>query len=187
MPPPADPAGLALDACGLLNLAGAGVALADVQAAVRLPLVAVEHVVAEALWVEDVVDDEPVQVPVDLGDPAYAGLVVLALDEGEVELFVRLAAEVDDGEAATLAAAQHRGLAVLTDDRKAGRVAGRLGVPVLSTAAVLRLLTVHTGRTDVETGALLRLVERRARFRPRRTDPDHDWWAHHTARPTSST
>jgi hypothetical protein len=42
---------------------------------------------------------------------------------------VRLATIVDDGEAATLAVAEARGLQLATDDRKARRVCAELGLP----------------------------------------------------------
>lgn len=177
MSPPAERVGLALDACGLLNLAGAGLAFQEVSTALGVRLVAVEQVVAEALWIEDIVDGELVHVSVDLSQPHYAGLEVAAVRDDQLPLFVALAEEVEDGEAATLAVARTRGLTVLTDDRKARRVASRVGVSVLGTAELLRRVLEARREPDADIGELLRRVERRARFTPRRDDPEREWWS----------
>jgi predicted nucleic acid-binding protein len=180
MPPPAEPTSLAVDACVLLNLAGAGIDLADIARALDLGLVVIEQVAAEVLWIEDVVDGEPVRVPVDLTDQVgRAGVEWASLENQALEAFVALAAELDDGEAATLAAAQSRRIGVLTDDRKARRVARRMGVAVVGTAELLRQFAERQAMTDVEVGELLRRVERRARFTPRRDDPERAWWSRH--------
>lgn len=60
-------------------------------------------------------DGEPVRTPVDLDAPAFAALTRVSLADDELALYVTLARDVDDGEAATLAVARMRGL---TDDRK---------------------------------------------------------------------
>lgn len=177
MSSPAEPAGLGLDACGLLNLAGAGLTVTEVRSAVGLSLLVVEQVAREALWIEDIVDGELVQLPVDLNDPAFAGLEEIRLSDVELELFVALAQDVDDGEAATLAAAAARNLVVLTDDRKARRVARRLGVPLVGTAELIRAVADTQDMAADQAGAMLRRVKRRARFTPRRDDPEHGWWS----------
>lgn len=179
MPPPADPAGLALDACGVLNLAGAGLELQAVASVLGLQFVLVEQVVAEALWIEDVVEGELIRSPVEVIASVGPRVQIGTLTEAELEAFVALATEVDDGEAATLALARGRSLTVLTDDRKARSVAARLDVPVLGTAELLRQWTERQRLLPAEIGALLDRVERRARFSPRRDDPQRAWWSSH--------
>ena len=179
MPLQGEPSGVALDACTLLNLAGAGLALPEVARVLRWQLFVPEQVVAETLWIEDVVEGKPVRLPVDVTQQQGPGVEVVPLTEEELELFVAFAATVDDGEAATLAIAGARHLTLLTDDRKARRVAGRANVPVLGTSDLLRRWTGEQRTPAVEVAALLRSVERRARFTPPRDDPQHTWWAGH--------
>lgn len=179
MPPPAEPTGIALDACGLLNLVGAELAATELAQALKLRFVVVEQVLAEAHWIQDVVDGELVRVPVDVSASIGSSLEVAALTDDELGVFVALAADVDDGEAATLAVARACGLVVLTDDRKAQAMALRLGVPLLGTAELLRQCTDQQRMSVGAIGALLRRVEGRARFFPRRDDPLHAWWAEH--------
>ncbi len=174
--PPADRGGLLLDACGLLNLAGAGVDTAAVQDALGRALLVVEQVVEEALWVHDVVDGETVRLPVDLGSHAFAALARTSVSEDEVALYVALARDLDDGEAATLAVARTRKWAVMTDDRKARRIAGDLGLEVVGTAEVLRVVSGHLRSSPRDVRKLLLRVERRSRFRPRHDDPAAEWW-----------
>jgi hypothetical protein len=94
----------------------------------------------------------------------------------ELARFVALARELDDGEAATLAVAESRGLAVATDDRKARRILTTLNPPpaITSTLAIVRAWAV--GRSDAEIRNCIKLIERRASFMPPRADPDADWW-----------
>ena len=55
------------------------------------------------------------------------------------ELYIELAARIgDDGESMGLAIARCRGWSVLTDDKKARRIAKELGVPVLGTPEVIK-------------------------------------------------
>lgn len=176
MPPPAELSRVAIDACCLLNLAGAGVDAVDVADALGLALVVVEQVVDEALWIEDVVDGEPVRTPVNVGGAAFAALGRVTLSADELALYVWLARELDDGEAATLAVARLRGLAVMTDDRKARRVAQEQGLAVLGTAQVLRQVSDHLSTPRQDVAEMLARVQRRSRFRPRRGDPEADWW-----------
>lgn len=183
MPRPAERAGLAVDACGALNLAGAGVPLMTVGRALGVRMVVVEQVLAETLWIEDIVGGEPARLRVDLAAEVGAGLEVAALGGAELPAFVALAAELDDGEAATLAVALHRDLAVHTDDRKAARVAGRVEVPVIGTPTLLRRFSERAGLAEGQVADLLRRVERRASYTPRRGEPDHDWWLRHTRPP----
>lgn len=178
MPPPAEPGGIALDACCVLNLAGAGVDAGDVADALGRVLLVVEQVVAEVLWIEDLDDGKTVRLPVDFGSPGFAALARASLFGSEVDVYVTLARELDDGEAATLAVAQARRLAVLTDDRKARHVAQALSLETLGTAEILRQVSAHLRLTPEHQASMLQRVERRSRFRPRASDAGAAWWEH---------
>ncbi len=138
--------------------------------------------VAEALFVEDDIDGERVRVPVDVPAWEKTGEIgVVPLDPAKLTLFVSLTRDWDDGEATTLALARSRGYLVVTDDRKAVRTADHHGCAVLGTAGLLRQWAQAVGLPSADIGMVLRRVERRARFPPRRHDPDHDWWTRCTA------
>jgi predicted nucleic acid-binding protein len=175
-PLPADDDPLALDACGLLNLAAA-MPLTNAATGLGVRLVCVSQVADESLYLEQEVDGAIERRPVDL-----SGLEIVTLDAMEIGTYVVLAATLDDGEAATLAAAQKRHWPVMTDDRKAARIAGTLDPPVeiRSTPAILKHIAELTGMTDVNIGRMLQRVETGASFRPPSQDPDHEWWRAHT-------
>lgn len=94
--------------------------------------------------------------------------------DAEGEIFVTYAASLDDGEAMCLALATSRQWEVVIDDRKGQRFAVELGVPVITTSALME----HWGRskTPEEISAALRKIEARARFRPAEDDPNYQWW-----------
>lgn len=97
-----------------------------------------------------------VQRAVDLAAALTAGLLHRCDLEGkdELELFVRLAAVVDDGEAACLAVAKSRGWTLATDDRKGRREAATLGVPVVTASR-------RTSRCRSTSGGSTRSARRR--------------------------
>src|SRR5207249_1590123 len=79
--------------------------------------------------------DQMLVTPIDLNPYFQAGLINRCnfINEKEEELFVTLAARLDDGEAACLAIAKERGWLLATDDRKAQSLAAQLDVVVLTT------------------------------------------------------
>jgi hypothetical protein len=98
------------------------------------------------------------QEPIDLGPLEAAGLLVAltAVSEAELLTYIDLLLEMGDGEAMTGAVAIHRGLTVVTDDRKALRVADR---------ARRHLRDIARPRQG---------MDRSRRHRPRRTTGDPD-------------
>lgn len=137
-------------------------------------------VASEALFLRGEEPGDPRQ-PVTLAALTGEGLLERYEPENDSELalYVELAADLDDGEAMTLAIAQQRGMAVAIDDRKARRIANeRFGV----TLAMLRTSDVMQGW--LEEGkpphalfqAALRRIETMARFRPPNDDPRREWW-----------
>jgi predicted nucleic acid-binding protein len=73
------------------------------------------------------VEGVPEREPIDLTPLVASGLlsVIGTEDEAELQTFVDLAVELDDGEAMTAALAIHREYVLVTDDRKAERLLAR--------------------------------------------------------------
>jgi predicted nucleic acid-binding protein len=97
----------------------------------------------------------------------------------ENDWFVKLAAEVDDGEAACLAIAKCRGWAIATDDRPASRLAGELNIAVVCTAELIKKWADQTSVAVGEIEAAVRNVQMFAKFVPRKGSPEYDWWLRH--------
>ncbi|MFI9847378.1 hypothetical protein ACIHFD_60915 [Nonomuraea sp. NPDC051941] len=172
-----------LDACVALNLEAAGEfdAIADV---LGLTFVMSTKVAEETFYLDDIIDGEPCRIQIDLGPHIRKGtLGVHNLTPGdETATFVRLAGQVDDGEAECLALAVHRALPFATDDRLAIRVAGDLGLTtIFRTAELLRRYADRANLRSHDITLMLGAVERRASFRPPRSSPDYSWWLGHSS------
>jgi hypothetical protein len=171
------PPTLLLDACVALNLAATG-RPAEVLTTLEPQFAMARQAAEETLYVETIMAGKVIQEVVEPGQWAADGILqLLDLEPTETATFVTLAAEIDDGEAATLTIALHRRLEVATDDRKARRVAARLDLtdPV-RTSQLLHDYCTAADLPDSEAAELLRAVEQRARFRPPASDPLHPWW-----------
>jgi hypothetical protein len=101
---------------------------------------------------------------------------------GDVEqtLYVDYAADLDDGEAMTLALAFSRGYTVATDDRKGRRIflaETRDATRLLSTPQILRKWSENARLTAGELKRLLLEISHRGRFSPRSDDPEFTWWS----------
>ncbi len=97
-------------------------------------------------------------------------------DTDEAELYVRLAADLDDGEAMALAIARLRGWTLATDDRKAKRFAGNLGVPVVTTPELMERWAKASRMHPAKLKTLLSNIQSGARFAPADDAPEFDWW-----------
>jgi len=114
---------------------------------------------------------------IDLFPHVASGMLVeTTLDQDETATFIRLAAEVDDGEAQVLAVGLHRRLIVATDDRRARKVAAREGISLLSTPELILGWAAGGGRSSEEHRQAITDIEIRARFRPRPSDPSRPDW-----------
>jgi predicted nucleic acid-binding protein len=122
-----------------------------------------------------------VVTPVDLTDHLHSGAFqIIELARDEVPLFVELAALVDDGEAATIAAAIKRGLLLATDDRKARRLCAERGLALpTGTVALIRRYCEAQALDQGRICHLLRRISNRASFQAPRGDPDLKWWNDH--------
>lgn len=131
-----------IDCCSLINLYTGWGRLAELRALRRTWYVC-EAVLNEAEYTREYgADGAPVLIPLDMKKLTQSGILQSAQPETESEIddYVSFACEVDDGEAQALAVAKNRGFVLLTDDRKAARVAQRsdVAVRVTSTAKILQ-------------------------------------------------
>ena len=125
-------------------------------------------------------DGIPIDVPLDLLPLVDSGLLRMARPESEAEIedYVSFAAEIDDGEAQALAIAKNRQFVLLTDDRKAIRMANRpdVAVTTITTVAVLRQWQERSGTDKADLRKVIERIQALARFIPRRDSPEHAWW-----------
>lgn len=168
-----------IDACCLINLFASGEEASICQVCGEFYVS--DKARGEALRIRRVDDDDPTRLvwrEIDLGTAIVAGQIQTCQLEREDELdaFVRFAMELDDGEASCLAIARSRGWTVATDDRKARRIASENGIALIGTPELIQKWVNATSLDRATAGALLRRIERFARYRPRRTDPLHGWW-----------
>ncbi|MFG1706694.1 hypothetical protein ACFLIM_26245 [Nonomuraea sp. M3C6] len=152
-----------------------------IAAANDLTFVMVSEAAQEVSALRSTVDGERVVVPVSLAEHVRTGrLEITELAHDELALFVKYAAEVDDGEAATIAVAAARSMPLATDDKKAHRLCISTGLPQpVRTSALLRAYTERAGRTPKEISRLLRAIDEQASFVPPRVDPEQKWWMEH--------
>ena len=98
-------------------------------------------------------------------------------NDAEAELYIEIAARIgDDGESMGLAIAKCRGRSVLTDDKKARRIANELGVVVMGTSDVMKQWSEVVNPPAAELSLVLEAIERFANYRPGRGAGHFDWW-----------
>jgi hypothetical protein len=171
-----------IDACCVIDVWASGCPEAILQASGYRWFVPAA-VLGEARYLHRPSPDDPsrlVPVPLDLSPFLTAGLLTACDLEGEEESqqFVQLATLFrSDGEAACLAIAKSRGWTLATDDRKARREAGNLGVPVVTTAELVKAWADAARADEAAVAQLLLDIQNYARFIPHKTMPLHSWWA----------
>ncbi len=167
-----------VDACCFINLYATGDLrgfLTELAWGWHIPSAAL----AESLYIRvtgDEGDDkrEPIE-PQPYIDERLITLVDIG-DAGETEQYVRLAGDLDDGEAMALAIAKLRGWTLATDDHKAKRFAADLGVPVVTTPELMHQWAMVAKMRDAKVKELLRRIESGARFTPGEDALYYDWW-----------
>jgi predicted nucleic acid-binding protein len=169
-----------VDSCCVINLYAAGNLLSLIPP-LGVGLHVPGKVLEESLYVRqpDPADaTKLVQRPVDLSPALQAGVLHRCDLEGQTELalFVQLATTLDDGEAACLAIAKTRGWTLATDDRRARREAGNLGVPVVTTPELVKAWADATGAEQAAIAKLLADIQTYASFSPHKTMPLYSWW-----------
>lgn len=166
---------LALDADVLMNLVATD-HLSDVLAANGSRGLLCPRIEAEVIHLDPrTLGMDPEAV--DLAPHVASGtLVRVVLDAEETATYVRLATEVDDGEAQVLAVGMHRRLTVATDDRRARSVATRLGIVLLSTPELIMIWAADPQTQAAHVSPAILDIEIRARYRPRIADPNRTAW-----------
>ena len=165
---------VSIDTCTLINLlaSGFGEVLLHNLSAERLISEAVSR---ESLFLRSPTAGQPPE-RIELNPLIQSGSLTVcrAETEEEEELYVRLASELDDGEALSVAISICRGHALATDDRKAIRIAKQLGVAELFTTP-----QIVASCSGIELLEVLQAIEFRARFSPSSDHPFHAWWIAH--------
>lgn len=168
-----------LDTSVTLNLLATGVGLAVLES-LEVSCFVCSAVIAETLYIRS---EDPTQPRESVSiDPRLQSDAVQTVGPDsllEEELYVQFAADLDDGEAMSLAICRSRGYALATDDRKARRIAGQLplpAVPLVSTSQIAHHWAGKTGASQDELRHLLAAIELRARFIPPHDDPLREWW-----------
>ena len=90
---------------------------------------------------------------------------------------MRIAIEVDDGEAMPLAIAAVRGWMIATDDAAARKVAADLGVVTFATPQLVRIWSQRVASGPEAIAQAIKRIETFARYVPNANLPDADWWA----------
>jgi len=169
---------LLLDACALINFAASR--RFDELALVHGGFVLVDLVAEEAHFVrkggpgEDASDREEIDLEPLIG--AGRLTIVSAATDQELNSFIQFATVLGDGESMTLAVALHRRFGVVTDDRKASRIAASNGIKVLTTLDVLRAWEQSACPSQSEVRAALVDLQERGCYVPHRSHPLRSWW-----------
>lgn len=166
-----------LDACVVINLA-ASRRPTDILDAVSGPVAVADLVAAESLYVQrgGPGDDAKEPEPIDLAPLIASGrLSVLTATDAELDTFVDFLADLDEGEAMTLALAVHRGFVVATDDRRVTRsLAGR--APLRSTLDLVKDWADREAAPPHLLRTVLTDIRERGTYHPGRTHPLRGWW-----------
>ena len=170
---------LILDACVLLNLIATGI-IKDILTLIAQNSMVCILVKNESLYLRKENDINESEL-VDIDDLLNQGVIQLCDCETamEQELFVNLVASLDDGEAMSLAIALSRNWHLATDDKKARRVFSENSQNkklLISTSDLIREWTENENSDDSVIKPILLKVERKASFRPPKSDTNLQWW-----------
>lgn len=102
--------------------------------------------------------------------------VIAPETDEEVESYLEFAELIDDGEAQSIALAKHRGLMLLTDDRKALKIAQNAGIETVSTVDILREWIERGGIQITDVRKTLTRIRELARFVPPKNSAEIAWW-----------
>lgn len=145
-----------------------------------------KRVLEESIYVYGPSDDDPdhlIRVPINADEILAIPTVNLrdVESDNEIELFVKLASIIDDGEAACITIAVTQGCILATDDRKACRVASDHQIETISTPTIIKTWADKDSVSPRTIADVIQRIERFAVFRPRQNTPLYDWWAAHRA------
>ncbi len=167
-----------LDTCVLINVLASG------ETAAILGSLGVDCYVCAAVSGESIhLRSETIpghREPIVLAPLFASGALHLCDLEGqtEEELYVGYAADLDDGEAMSLAISQSRGYRLATDERKTRKLVQEigLGVALLTTTKILRIWAERKKPAPAALATTLQRISSRARFVPSPDDPNYAWW-----------
>jgi predicted nucleic acid-binding protein len=94
----------------------------------------------------------------------------------ETQLFVQLAAKLDDGEAACFAIAKSRGWLLASDERPTENLAKKHGVALVTTPELVKHWADKTKPKKEEVAKALWNIQTYAHYFPRKTIPLYSWW-----------
>ena len=168
-----------IDTCCLINLCATGY-VPEVLESLGGNWYVPTAVLAETIYLRMETEDGTT-APQQLDLTAFVDQAVLfsctTENAQETELYVDLATSLDDREAMALAIAKARGWVLSTDDRKAQRIAGALGVALVTTPEILNRWVSTSNPTRQQIREAINRIEQRARFVPRMGDPLYAWWS----------
>lgn len=170
-----------LDSCGILNLYASGRFVPILKALQHewYLAAAVERESQQCRQPDPADPEKLIVAPIDLLPAIESGILIRCNCESddETNLYVELAAQIgDDGESMGLAIAKCRGWSVLTDDKKACRIAKQLDISVLSTTEVLKAWADIEQPSAADLSAVLQSIERFANYKPGRSATHFRWW-----------
>jgi predicted nucleic acid-binding protein len=168
-----------LDTSTTLNLLATRVSQAMLES-LEVKCLVCSAVIAETLYIRSDDPTQPVEA-VSVNPWLQSGTVQTVTPDSpsEEKLYVQFAADLDDGEAMSLAICRSRGYALATDDRKARRLAGQLTLPTIQLVSTSQIVHHWAGRAVPHQSELTRLlaaIELKARFIPPHDDPLREWW-----------
>lgn len=169
---------LILNACVLLNLIATGI-IQDILKVIAQNVVICILVKGESLYLrkEDINENEPIEIDNLINQSVLQICDLENIDEQN--LFVNLAAELDDGEAMSMAIALSRNWHLATDDKKARRIFTENAKDnnlLISTTDLIKEWAEIENIDDLIIKSILLKVERKASFRPPKSDINLQWW-----------
>ena len=169
-----------LDACVLINLCATD-RLEEISRCVPGGFSVAAAAREEALFLRDPGDIVHPLKPLVL-DPFFdqGVLHLLPMEADEETLFVNIAAELDEGEAMSMAIAIERNLDLAADDRKAIRLFTKFGGDpnrLWTTLSVVRMWADAAALSVEELGRAARAIRDRARYLPAPNHPLYSWWS----------
>jgi predicted nucleic acid-binding protein len=170
---------LIIDACVLINLIATGL-LKEILRLIAQNSVICVLVKGESLYLRNEDDINELE-SIDIDNLVNQEIIQISDCETDDEqlLFVNLAANLDDGEAMSVAIALSRNWHLATDDKKARRIFTENSQDkqlLVSTTDLIKEWVENEDIDDLTLKSILLKVERKASFRPSKSDINLQWW-----------
>jgi predicted nucleic acid-binding protein len=171
------------DACVLINLIASG-HFEEIAGGCGLRFAITQAAAGEAMFLHNAETGEKERI--DLAPLMQNGMLekLVAESENEKLRFLELTLNLDDGEAESMAIAESRNFALATDDKKARNLIQREGLKIelWSTCLLLQHWQNKCRVSDEIVKNVLTNIFKRARYRPKFSHPDFDWWVKLTSK-----